>query len=766
MAQLRITGPDGRTMVLNTPDDASTEQITAKVAEIKSNWNALSTTGQPSTAPEDNPNLAGPLRPTMADLDLQPSVERPNGRYLSPEQVTAAREAQAVMRPDEAAKTRRALAENEARFRMDTMAPAPAGFGASGAIAPHLVDKGMAAVEAGLNWASGGKVGQPYDEAVETHRLMRDRNWEENPVETFVGGLTAVSKLPAVSVANPASKSGWIGNAAATGGVYGGIHGAGSGDGWQEGFMGALTEAGIGTLGGAVVGKLTSRLRPQDADEIRAIQNAEQAGVRLNRGIASSDPGVQQRTGLLSKMPYVGEKLQKGINTAVDDVRQGVDEVSRGYRSAGTGTKNPTSNPLYQVDDDTGIGRVAVDRVASYIKKTAPDEMEKGFASLSSKVPANATTTMGSTRRLVQALKAEDFRAASEIHKPAIDAVTEALKRPGGMSYQGLLDLRRNVGALLKENLVAKAGTAEPAFKRLYRALTQDLRNLVASQGQKGALGEFDKLMRTTQRTILRRQGLEKIIGKSGDVTPERLVQDVARWAGSGPGKDFKKLVLLRRTAGDDVMNDIAALTLQRMVLSQRKAGEFSIANFDKGWKSLSPAGKRILFGGQPDLVKRLDALSQATDDIQRVLGEVNNSKTSYGNFMMRVIDGAAGVAHRALSGATALVTGGATGAAVLADLGTTAGAGATAVAAPILVGRLIARDLNKPATVRSLSRVYQALAKYVQAPDGVPTANAIVALRLALEGLADEAARSEGVDPNQVRQEIFSAVGVPPGSP
>lgn len=767
MAKVTVIGPDGRKAVLNAPDGATPEQITAKVAEIKSNWGSFATGAPKSTAPEDDPNLAGPRRPTMEDLDLAPSVERQTGRYLAPGQVTAAREAQNIMRPEEAKKTQTALAENEARFRMDTMPPSPTGFGVTGAIAPHLADKGMAAVEAGLHWATGGRTGQPYDEAVETRRLMRDRNWEENPVETFAGGAVGVSSLPALRVADPTSKLGWMGNAAATGAAYGAAHGAGAGEGWQDALLGMLTEAGLGAAGGAVVGKLTSRLRPQDADEIRAIQNAEEAGVRINRAIASPDPGVQQRAGLLSKMPYVGERLQRGINeVAVGDVEKGIGEVATGYRAAGTGPQQAASNPLYQIDDDTGVGRLAVDRVSNYIKRTAPDEMEKGFAGITAKIDPAALSTLDETSRLAQTLAHEDYRAASKINAPVLDAVREALKRPGGLSYQGLLDLRRNVGALMKENLVAKAGTAEPAFKRLYGTLTQDLRNLVSTYGQKGAIDEFDKLMRDTQRTILRRKGLEKIIGRDASVTPEKLVQDVARWAGNGPGKDFKKLVLLRRHAGDDVMNDIAALTLQRMVMSQRKAGEFSIANFDKGWKSLSPAGKRLLFGGQPELVSRLDKLSQATDDIQRVLGEVNNSKTSYGNFMMSVIGGAANVAHRALHGATGLLTGGATVGAVASDLTATAGMGASAVGLPILIGRLIARDLNKPATVRSLTRTYQALSRYVQAKDGKPTAQAVVALKLSLEGLADEIAEAEGMDRNAVRDEMFRTVGFPPDGP
>src|SRR5690606_1626541 len=146
------------------------------------------------------------------------------------------------------------------------------------------------------------------------------------------------SSLPALRVADPTSKLGWMGNDAATGAAYGAAHEAGAGEGWQDSLIGMLTGAGAGAAAGAAVGKLTSRLRPQDADEIRAIQNAEEAGVRINRAIASPDPGVQQRAGLLSKMPYVGERLQRGINeVAVGDVEKGIGEVASGYRAVGTG---------------------------------------------------------------------------------------------------------------------------------------------------------------------------------------------------------------------------------------------------------------------------------------------------------------------------------------------------------------------------------------------------------------------------------------------
>ncbi len=47
MARLKITGPDGRTIVLNAPDGATNEQIQEKISQIKSHWG-----GQQAQQPE------------------------------------------------------------------------------------------------------------------------------------------------------------------------------------------------------------------------------------------------------------------------------------------------------------------------------------------------------------------------------------------------------------------------------------------------------------------------------------------------------------------------------------------------------------------------------------------------------------------------------------------------------------------------------------------------------------------------------------------
>ena len=41
MGQIKITGPDGRSLALNAPDGASEDQIMAKINEIKANWGSI-----------------------------------------------------------------------------------------------------------------------------------------------------------------------------------------------------------------------------------------------------------------------------------------------------------------------------------------------------------------------------------------------------------------------------------------------------------------------------------------------------------------------------------------------------------------------------------------------------------------------------------------------------------------------------------------------------------------------------------------------------
>lgn len=114
-----------------------------------------------------------------------------------------------------------------------------------------LVDEARAGVGAAANWATGGRVGQPYDEGLAYERARHRRYDEENPVASTVtrlaGGLAAA---PVTPVIQGVTTLGRIAGGAATGAGYGAAHGFAEGEG---GFGNRMATAGeYGALGAGV----------------------------------------------------------------------------------------------------------------------------------------------------------------------------------------------------------------------------------------------------------------------------------------------------------------------------------------------------------------------------------------------------------------------------------------------------------------------------------------------------------------------------------
>jgi hypothetical protein len=756
--RLVITSPDGRKAFLNAPDDAPQEAIIKKVGEAKA---TLFAPQEPaSTAPESNPEIAGPPRPTYAGLEEQGAFQTVPGidgtPHIPRDKRELARGSVGAMTPEEAAKTRTAIAKDVARTEGQA---SPMLYGVSGVIAPHLIDKGMAAADAGLYALSGGAAGQPYEESVETNRLKRDKNWEEHPGETFAGGLVAAGQLPVGKVFNAGTKAGWTGNAALNAGGYGALHGAGSGLGVSEGIAGALSEGTIGALTGALLGRATARARPQPAAERQAVQAAQRAGVRIPEAVASDSTRIQQEAGLLSKMPVSGGKLQARLNESVDDVARGIEESATAF----TGRRGA-------VPPDNEAGDAAVGSIRRWMRTTSGDELAAMEQEIARDLLPGTLTEPRQLARMAQQLAIEDHTRASNVNRPAINAVMEAIERPGGLTFEGLRGLRTALDAQMQHNILNEAGTAQPAFQRIRGALTNDIRNHVQRYGMRGpqSVAMFDQAMQRESQILRQRSRLEKIIGKQGDINPEALVDKVGQWVSTRGNRSISKLAELQRVVPPQVMDDIAAVTLTKWARQTGKVGEFSLGNFDKMWKGMTPEGKRLLFGGgqrHQETVARLDALSETIDNLQKVLGEINYSRTSYGNQLMRKLEAFANFFGASAKGVVALGAGSGA-AAVGLMLGGATGAGAALL--PFVVGRVIANGFAKPAVIRNMNRLMTAATVITRGQPGPKLQQAINAAHLSIAELASLVANSDeakeaGLTQEQVRPFLLKELGPQP---
>jgi len=114
-----------------------------------------------------------------------------------------------------------------------------------------FVDEAKAGVSAGANWLTGGRVGEPYEEALEYERAKHRRSDAENPVANTVTKLAGgVAMAPLTPVLNATTRLGRIGAGGISGAAYGAGHGFAEGEG---GFDERLKTAGdYAKFGGAL----------------------------------------------------------------------------------------------------------------------------------------------------------------------------------------------------------------------------------------------------------------------------------------------------------------------------------------------------------------------------------------------------------------------------------------------------------------------------------------------------------------------------------
>jgi hypothetical protein len=201
MATYHVSGPDGAQYEVNAPDNASDADIMAYV--------------QKSAVPDPKTQPSRSDTPRLSDLDK----------------------------------------------RMDARVAKEA----AGGLAPHAspaqylpfgswLDEASAGIDAGLNKISGGRIGQPYDEA-KAYQDARQRYIDTNATglekgAAMAGGVVASAPFGAVRAFRGAALLPETANAALTGVGYGAVYGAGEGEG-QNRVWNALEGAGMGGAIGA-----------------------------------------------------------------------------------------------------------------------------------------------------------------------------------------------------------------------------------------------------------------------------------------------------------------------------------------------------------------------------------------------------------------------------------------------------------------------------------------------------------------------------------
>jgi hypothetical protein len=233
-------------------------------------------------------------------------------------------------------------------------------------------------------------------------------------------------------------------------------------------------------------------------------------------------------------------------------------------------------------------------------------------------VDPKATSPLTATAGAVSDITTRRSAWTSDTGK-AVDMVQDAIKRPDGLTFAGVKDLRTNIGEALEK---IPEGASKNELKYIYSALSEDLRSAAQNTGGAEAVTAFDRANASAKFAAAWQKKIAPVIGS--DVRSNENIADSVRRMANTEGGDLDKLALTRGAVPDDVWKDVASQAMSQ--LGKNKKGEFSHAIFLNDWNGLSETGKNILFGKS---VPFLNDIATVSKDFERAGKLANTSGTA-----------------------------------------------------------------------------------------------------------------------------------------
>jgi hypothetical protein len=444
------------------------------------------------------------------------------------------------------------------------------------------------------------------------------------------------------------------------------------------------------------------------------------APVQVPKFAATNSMAAQRAAQGLRNVPGVGNPIVTASERAVEQLGGKVDEIAQGFGGA----------------QPEQAGATASRGIADWIRGRSGQRLEQLYDDVERHLNPATRTELSATRNTVADIAHENTQAALG-PGGAVNFVLEAVQRPGGLAYAGIRRLRTRVGEMLDDGTLP-AETSQAEMRRLYGALSQDLRASVQGAGGREALNRFELANATAQRIARRREDLATIVGARGDASAREVFERIKAAAGGSRKQDTRLLQRARAAIPREDWNDMAAGVIATL---GRRNGEFNPHQLMKDFNGLSRTGRQILFEttGRRDLARSLDdisTISRRFQEMNRLFG--NSSGTAQNSNAMGL---AQSVGRSFTAGA------GATGAMMVL--------GPVKVVAGIVGAHAMARVLSTPATARSMaswSRVYDGAIR-------VPARGSLRALQQASRQFGDSLGQALGMDAGSVARQLQGAV-------
>ena len=492
-----------------------------------------------------------------------------------------------------------------------------------------LINMGLEQVAPGI---FGDRAGRLYEVKLKEERQRDADASSANPITSVVGNVAGAIANPVARAIAPTINQG-LGTALKTGAqagaITGAIYGAGGGEGAadrvNDAALGAAVGVPLGALGGAAGRYMAGAsgappiagAGPTGADVAAA---GGRLGVEVPKAVASDSMAVQRAGAAVRNVPFAGDPLVKASERAMSQLGTAADDVARGLGGSDAAVAGAN------VRDAIGVGWKG--RVDTTIGKL--------YNAVKQRVDPNAVTKLTNTESVAAKIKA--IRQAAKLQNPtggAVDAVQKAIDDPAGLTYEGVMRLRSDIGRLIDSPNLTSADIPQAELRRVYGALTKDLGETVQNAGGAAARSAWERANKFTAAASKRKEELQKIVSAPNDEGVMNRLMLAASTKGSANVDLLRKA---KSAIGPDTWDEVAGTLVSRM--GRDKQGQFSGQRFLTDYGNLSDEAKNLLFKGtgRADLGRALDDIATVSSrfkDLQKFSNPSGTSQNVAGGSML-----------------------------------------------------------------------------------------------------------------------------------
>ena len=359
----------------------------------------------------------------------------------------------------------------------------------------------------------------------------------------------------------------------------------------------------IGGLGGGLTASalFAPRIAPTATQTARQeiADAARRQRVHLPEAAMPDNPTQTWVAGKLGQVPFLGRPLQASAERTASTMGRRAEQIAA-----------QTGDPDY-----ASAAHRSRDALNDWQTDASKTLLEQRYARVDARITdPDRTTPLSSTRAVLRDILDEQDLSTSTASNSAMDLVREATGRRGGLTYEGLRQLRTDIGARLSGKITPEPGTSQPALKRLYGALTDDLEAAVSNSGGQPAVRAWQQANAAAAEVALIRENVAKIVGIKGDASSHAVLNRITKLAGTSNSANIERLGRVMEAiwrTDPDALDDIGAAIIGRLGRDPTQpAAFFSPERYLTGYSKLSPEGRQAIFGG---------ATTQHLDDLARV---------------------------------------------------------------------------------------------------------------------------------------------------